>query len=39
MSVYELTEDRIRFEVASATDFPKEDEYDLVTFFDCLHDM
>ena len=34
-----LTEDRIRFEVSSATDFPKEDEYDLVTFFDCLHDM
>jgi SAM-dependent methyltransferase len=30
--------DRITFEVASAKDFPGE-EYDLVTFFDCLHDM
>jgi len=27
-----------RFEVASAADFPGED-LDLVTFFDCLHDM
>jgi 2-polyprenyl-3-methyl-5-hydroxy-6-metoxy-1,4-benzoquinol methylase len=34
-----LTEGRIRFEVSSATDFPREDEYDLVTFFDCLHDI
>jgi SAM-dependent methyltransferase len=35
-----LTEDRITFEVASSTDFPsKSDGYDLVTFFDCLHDM
>jgi 2-polyprenyl-3-methyl-5-hydroxy-6-metoxy-1,4-benzoquinol methylase len=34
-----LAEDRIRFDVASAMSFPKEDEYDLVTFFDCLHDM
>lgn len=32
-------EDRIRFDVASATGFPKENEYDLVTSFDCLHDM
>jgi 2-polyprenyl-3-methyl-5-hydroxy-6-metoxy-1,4-benzoquinol methylase len=30
--------DRIRFEVAMAKDYPGKD-YDLVTFFDCLHDM
>jgi SAM-dependent methyltransferase len=30
--------DRVRFEVASATSFPGEG-YDLVAFFDCLHDM
>lgn len=30
--------DRVRFEVASASDFPGE-RYDLVTFFDCLHDL
>ena len=30
--------DRLRFEVAKAKDFPGED-YDFVTFFDCLHDM
>ena len=30
--------DRITFEVASAKDFPGK-AYDLVTFFDCLHDM
>lgn len=30
--------DRITFEVAAAKDFPARD-YDLVTFFDCLHDM
>jgi SAM-dependent methyltransferase len=29
---------RARFEVASAKDFPGGD-FDLVTFFDCLHDM
>ncbi len=29
---------RCRFEVASAKDFPGEG-YDLLTFFDCLHDM
>lgn len=29
--------DRVRFEVASAKDFPGS--YDLVAFFDCLHDM
>ena len=39
-----LTEDRITFEVASSTDFPSkdidgDDGYDLVAFFDCLHDM
>ncbi|MBI3783135.1 MAG: methyltransferase domain-containing protein, partial [Deltaproteobacteria bacterium] len=30
--------DRITFEVASAKAFPSNN-YDLVTFFDCLHDM
>jgi len=30
--------DRARFEVASAKDYPGTS-YDLVTFFDCLHDM
>ena len=30
--------DRVRFEVASAKDYPGND-YDLVAFFDCLHDM
>lgn len=30
--------DRVRFEVAGATDFPVAG-YDLVTFFDCLHDL
>jgi SAM-dependent methyltransferase len=29
---------RVRFEVAAAKDFPGKD-FDLVTFFDCLHDM
>jgi SAM-dependent methyltransferase len=30
--------DRVTFEVAAAHDFPGAD-YDLVTFFDCLHDL
>jgi SAM-dependent methyltransferase len=30
--------DRVRFEIASAKDYP-HDGYDLITFFDCLHDM
>jgi cyclopropane fatty-acyl-phospholipid synthase-like methyltransferase len=30
--------DRVRFEVASATDYPGTD-YDFVAHFDCLHDM
>lgn len=30
--------DRVRFEQASAKDYPGND-YDLVAFFDCLHDM
>ena len=30
--------DRVSFEVAAAKDFPGSD-YDLVAFFDCLHDM
>jgi 2-polyprenyl-3-methyl-5-hydroxy-6-metoxy-1,4-benzoquinol methylase len=36
-----LDEDRIIFKVASSTDFPivTGDGYDLITFFDCLHDM
>jgi SAM-dependent methyltransferase len=39
-----LGEDRIRFEVASSTNFPlpqkeKDEGYDLIAFFDCLHDM
>jgi 2-polyprenyl-3-methyl-5-hydroxy-6-metoxy-1,4-benzoquinol methylase len=29
---------RVKFEVASASDYPGQD-YDLVTMFDCLHDM
>jgi 2-polyprenyl-3-methyl-5-hydroxy-6-metoxy-1,4-benzoquinol methylase len=30
--------DRVTFEVASAKDFPGRD-YDLIAYFDCLHDM
>jgi SAM-dependent methyltransferase len=30
--------DRVTFQVAKSTDFPGDD-YDLVAFFDCLHDM
>jgi SAM-dependent methyltransferase len=30
--------DRVRFEVAESTDFPGTD-FDLIAFFDCLHDM
>ncbi|KOG70029.1 SAM-dependent methyltransferase [Streptomyces antibioticus] len=30
--------DRVTFEVAAAQDFPGGD-YDLITFFDCLHDL
>lgn len=30
--------DRVKFEVAMSKNFPGKD-YDLVTFFDCLHDM
>ncbi|NMH96284.1 methyltransferase domain-containing protein [Pseudonocardia acidicola] len=30
--------DRVSFEVAAATDFPGQD-FDLITYFDCLHDM
>ena len=33
-----LPEERVRFEAASAQDFPGQD-FDLVAFFDCLHDM
>jgi len=31
--------DQISFEVASSKSFPANGGYDLVTFFDCLHDM
>ena len=31
--------DQITFEVASSKSFPANGGYDLVTFFDCLHDM
>lgn len=31
-------EDRVRFEVAKAKEI-KESDFDLITFFDCLHDM
>jgi SAM-dependent methyltransferase len=34
-----LNEEQIRFEVASASDYPSENKYDLIAFFDCLHDM
>ena len=45
-----LGEDRIKFEVASSTNFPiatgdndgsnsKQEGYDLIAHFDCLHDM
>jgi 2-polyprenyl-3-methyl-5-hydroxy-6-metoxy-1,4-benzoquinol methylase len=30
--------DRVKFEVANASDFPGE-KFDLICFFDCLHDM
>lgn len=33
-----IGEDRLRFEVASAQDYPGKD-LDMVAFFDCLHDM
>jgi SAM-dependent methyltransferase len=31
--------DIVTFEVASSKAFPAKDKYDLITFFDCLHDM
>jgi hypothetical protein len=31
--------DQINFEVASSKSYPVNEGYDLVTFFDCLHDM
>jgi SAM-dependent methyltransferase len=33
----EKVSDRVKFEIASAKDYPGK--YDLVAFFDCLHDM
>jgi SAM-dependent methyltransferase len=33
-------DDRVKFEVANASDFPEvEGGYDMIAFFDCLHDM
>jgi SAM-dependent methyltransferase len=34
-----LNKEQIRFDVSSANDYPGENKYDLITFFDCLHDM
>jgi SAM-dependent methyltransferase len=34
-----LREDQIRFEDASSSNYPSDDKYDLISFFDCLHDM
>ena len=34
-----LGKEQIRFEVASATDYPSGIKYDLIAFFDCLNDM
>jgi SAM-dependent methyltransferase len=34
-----LSEEQIRFEVASSTIYPSDNKYDLIAFFDCLHDM
>jgi len=31
--------DQVTFKVAAAKEYPGDAEYDLVTFFDCLHDM
>jgi 2-polyprenyl-3-methyl-5-hydroxy-6-metoxy-1,4-benzoquinol methylase len=31
--------DRVTFEVAMATEYPRGEGFDLVCFFDCLHDM
>ncbi len=38
MSAHEGLSDRVTFEVAKAQDYPQRD-FDLVAFFDCLHDM
>jgi SAM-dependent methyltransferase len=32
-------EDRVRFETAGAAEYPANGDYDLVCFFDCLHDL
>jgi SAM-dependent methyltransferase len=34
-----LSEEQIRFEDASSIDYPNNSKYDLIAFFDCLHDM
>jgi SAM-dependent methyltransferase len=38
LAVQAGVDDRVRFEVATATDFPGQG-YDLVAHFDCLHDL
>ena len=38
IAVEEGVSDRVKFIAASSTDFPGEN-YDLITYFDCLHDM
>ena len=39
MAVRDVLLDQINFEVASSKSYPVNGGYDLVTFFDCLHDM
>ncbi|MFY9564716.1 MAG: methyltransferase domain-containing protein [Nitrososphaeraceae archaeon] len=34
-----LRDEQIRFEVVSSTNYPSNYKYDLIAFFDCLHDM
>jgi Methyltransferase domain len=34
-----LSKEEIRFEVASSTNYPSDNKYDLIAFFDSLHDM
>jgi 2-polyprenyl-3-methyl-5-hydroxy-6-metoxy-1,4-benzoquinol methylase len=38
LAVEQEVNDRVSFDVATAQDFPGE-KYDLITFFDCLHDL
>ena len=34
-----ISDEQISFEVASSTNYPSDNKYDLIAFFDCLHDM